>query len=319
MLNIVNYKIIIFISVAILIGTAAILSWYYVVDSRAANPLDRELVIEVASKHFREAQDLILRGADVNHVLEHDPEQIDDDIRCIGWTPLHLATFWGEVDLVQFILENGGKPNSKIEKMLVAPLHTAITLTPNREGVSEDTIVKMVNLLLKYHANPNSKNRAGETPLDLAIKGGYLDVVKTLVENGARINAQYIGKSNPLFLAVKENRIEIVEYLLRKNVGVNVKNSDGDSALIHAIKMKYLECVTLLLNNKADVNIQNGIGQTPLHVAVLMNNMDYVQMLIARGADTNATDYSGMTPLLNARALKLDLITSLLINSGATK
>ncbi|WP_353289446.1 ankyrin repeat domain-containing protein [Wolbachia endosymbiont (group A) of Paraperithous gnathaulax] len=41
----------------------------------------------------------------------------------------------------------------------------------------------MVECLIKKGANPNVKNYRGTTPLHAAAKGGYLDIVKYLVEN----------------------------------------------------------------------------------------------------------------------------------------
>ena len=47
----------------------------------------------------------------------------------------------------------------------------------------------------------------------LACAGGFLDVVKILLDNGANIN---LGQSTPLMEASQEGHIELVPYLIEK-------------------------------------------------------------------------------------------------------
>ena len=48
--------------------------------------------------------------------------------------------------------------------------------------------MQIVEILLNSNCNPNIKNNEKETPLHLATKKGYIDIIKKLIEKGALIN-----------------------------------------------------------------------------------------------------------------------------------
>ena len=56
-----------------------------------------------------------------------------------------------------------------------------ITITPERHTFSNDTHVSMLNVLLKLGADPNLKNKIGDTPLHIAADHGDVNAVRTLV------------------------------------------------------------------------------------------------------------------------------------------
>jgi len=71
-------------------------------------------------------------------------------------------------------------------------------------------------------ANPNTRDKNGNTPLHLAAEHGFLDVARLLLEHGADVNA--IGKSGwtPLHVAAVNGRMAIVRLLLEHGADVDV-------------------------------------------------------------------------------------------------
>ena len=69
--------------------------------------------------------------------------------------------------------------------------------------------------LLKHGANVNyDRVIGGGTPLGRACNGGYIDVVKVLLQYGADINCTMNGKT-ALEIATRKGHTEIVELLSR--------------------------------------------------------------------------------------------------------
>ena len=54
-----------------------------------------------------------------------------------------------------------------------------------------------------------------ETPLHIAAKHGHLDIVKLLLQNGAKVNARDETLQSPLFLAARYNHHLVVEELIK--------------------------------------------------------------------------------------------------------
>lgn len=90
-----------------------------------------------------------------------------------------------------------------------------------------------------------------EEPLRLAVKNGYLDVVKDLVFYGADI---HINDEEPLRLAVENGHLDIVENIVSKGADIHVNNEEP---LRRAIYKCYFEIAKYLHSKGADVNHLN--------------------------------------------------------------
>jgi ankyrin repeat protein len=98
-----------------------------------------------------------------------------------GWTPLHLASFFGRKDVASVLLAHGADVNARSRSTRFAkentPLHAAAA---NRQ-------VALAELLLAHGADVNARDGSGYTPLALAASGKNDLLVVILLEKGALV------------------------------------------------------------------------------------------------------------------------------------
>lgn len=98
-----------------------------------------------------------------------------------GWTPLHLASFFGRKEVAGVLLAHGADVNARSRSTRFArentPLHAAAA---NKQ-------VALVELLLAHGADVNAKDGSGYTPLALAANGKNDLLVVILLEKGAQV------------------------------------------------------------------------------------------------------------------------------------
>lgn len=85
-----------------------------------------------------------------------------------GWTPLHLAAFFGNLDAARVLLDAGADVHAVSRNGLAnTPLHAA-TAGKHRE---------IALLLIEKGANPRAVDAGGYTPLEIARQNGLTEVV----------------------------------------------------------------------------------------------------------------------------------------------
>ncbi len=128
-----------------------------------------------------------------------------------GFQPLGLASFFGHIALVEWLLEVGAVVNSPSRNpMRVMPLHSAVA---NRR-------TEIVKLLLDHGADVNATQADDFTPLHEAAQNGMPEVTQWLIERGAQINPRLSSNGKtPLALAI-EHKHEAAANLLRQHGAV---------------------------------------------------------------------------------------------------
>lgn len=93
-----------------------------------------------------------------------------------GFTPLHLAAYFGHRNAAALLLDRGADAQAvATNPTRVAPLHSAVA-----SGRCD-----VVALLLTRGADANPRQQGGHTPLHAAVKRGDLELVGLLLDHGA--------------------------------------------------------------------------------------------------------------------------------------
>ena len=124
-----------------------------------------------------------------------------------------------------------------------------------------------VELLLKHGADPALKID-GNAPLELAltVTGQERQVMKALLDHGADPKLANRAGDTPLHLAVRY-KINAIDLLLDHGVNPNVANNDGDTRLHVAVKHNSGAMDLLLGCPDIDPSITNRQDETPVDLA----------------------------------------------------
>lgn len=159
------------------------------------------------------------------------------------------------------------------------------------EAVMEGNL-KQVKSLIEQGANVNAKSKelGGITALMSASGAGNLEMVKYLISKGADVNAEskweVMGFSTALMWALMGEHLEVATYLISK--GADIKNNTFP--LIWASMEGKLEIVKYLVSKGADINAESKElgGITALMATLINKHWEVAKYLVSKGANVNA-------------------------------
>src|SRR5262245_8203938 len=123
-----------------------------------------------------------------------------------GWTPLHLAAFFGHARIAELLLAHDADVAARSRNNNGnTPLHAA--LAGNHKMVA--------GLLIGRGGDVNATDAAGWRPLHLAAANNNLDAIKALVAQGADVGAGNGEGRTALSLAQESNHRETAAFLRR--------------------------------------------------------------------------------------------------------
>lgn len=192
-----------------------------------------------------------------------DIESVDPTF---GTTPLGSAAMAGKTEVMRVLIDAGADVHgSNLER---SPMIAA----------AFGRWVEPVRLLLDAGADPNARSKHGAVSLYPAIRNQAFEVIKLLVERGARID-------------------------------------EGDGALAtaqvdstdHSADREFFD---QLINLGAQVDARTPDGWTALMSAARCGHEGNVRYFLARGADANLTDKEGRTALALAQAARQQQLAS---------
>ncbi|XP_006625076.1 ankyrin repeat domain-containing protein 50 isoform X3 [Apis dorsata] len=251
-----------------------------------------------------------------------------DSSECILWPRQ-------EVKLLKLLIDAGAKPSEKIveddaNKDAVSSSQVSQDVSPMDESPSEpltellgesgdinqaDSCGRTVLHTLAADGNasllelalatcPQAKleatDRHGQTPLNLAARHGYADVVRVLLAAGACADHADCDGWTALRAAAWGGHTQVVTILLERGAAVDHQDKDGMTPLLVAAFEGHRDVCELLLEYEADVD--HCAGRTPLWAAASMGHGSVVALLLFWGCYVDSIDNEGRTVLSVAAA-----------------
>jgi len=216
----------------------------------------------------------------------------DEHDICPWFSGLHCASFFGIVEVVATLIEEGSSDINGEGYLGCTPLSWAAY-----NGHEE--VVKI--LLGREEVNPDKPDNSGKTPLSYAAQSGHEGVVKILLEreevNPDKLN--YSGET-PLSYAARNGHEGVVKILLgREEVNPDNPYNSGKTPLSDAAQSGHEGVVKILLEREeVDPDKPNDWGWTPLSYAAQTGHEGVVKILLERGGvNPDKRNYWGETPL----------------------
>jgi ankyrin repeat protein len=121
-----------------------------------------------------------------------------------GWTPLHLAAFFGKPEIAEILLANGADVHARsTNAMQNTPLHAAV-------AGKKSTVA---SILIGHSADVNARQHGGWTALHAAAQSDDFELAMLLISQGADVKARADNHQSPLDLALTKGHAAIVQLL----------------------------------------------------------------------------------------------------------
>ncbi|XP_067010313.2 ankyrin-3 [Anabrus simplex] len=244
--------------------------------------------------------------------------------------PLHLAAAKNDVEAIELLLRHNASINFKdcnSKSALSVALDNGYLdavriflqwnakVTPSErlilkkekiigENVSEqnrDYLVlsrdKIESMTFERLEDVNRRTASGETLLHEAVRKGFVNCVRVLLDTGADVRVPDRRNLTPLHKAAEYGFTDVLLVLLEAGGDVNCRTHCGVTPLHLAAQYGHVECVSFLLDQGVDVMTRDDNCVTALHLAVTSYSLDTIRLLKKRGACVFAQSSFGYSPL----------------------
>lgn len=204
-----------------------------------------------------------------------------------GYTPLHLASFYGQYQLVILYLSHNCETSVKDYVHNKEP----IEYSKNR------CIMKAISGL------NNAIQQNDRKKFEFLLNSGFSieENVNTKLSKPIQSALNSKEREDEDFEDPETRKQELfLNVILKCGADINSTDSDGWTSLHHSCKSGIVEHVLVLLKNLANFNIFSNHGYYPIHIAALHNNYEIIEILHKEGADLNVRDNDRCTPLMLA-------------------
>ncbi|MBU0467988.1 MAG: ankyrin repeat domain-containing protein [Candidatus Omnitrophica bacterium] len=209
------------------------------------------------------------------------------------------------MDAAEVLIRSGADVNVKGLQLVIHGISVNWQWTPLMTGVYKGDL-NIVKLLIQKGAKVNEKGwsrlpEESETAADIAAYSGNLEILKYLMKKQGKLS------KSAIFLSARSGCKEVVEYLLANGADINGPGPyQSKTLLMEASWWGQVDIVKMLIEQGAEVNLINENGYTALSEAISNANEDFldqfeiVKILVENGADIHLTGMFKMTPLMLA-------------------
>ncbi|MDR3792437.1 MAG: ankyrin repeat domain-containing protein [Terracidiphilus sp.] len=141
---------------------------------------------------------------------------------------------------------------------------------------------------------------AKRSPLVQAAANGHGDVVRLLLDRGAKMQPGGAGTEAAITAAVAGRHMDVVRLLLDRGAEIEARNGSYSTPLLEAAGGSEIEMVRLLIARGAQVNVRNKYKETPLIAAAYAGDAEIARLLLERGAAIEDRARFGETALQTA-------------------
>lgn len=259
------------------------------------------MIAAAGNGHVHVLRCLVENGADVNGT--------SDD----GFTALMIASYFGQLDAVNFLIKHGTGIHHK-DNLGYTALHHAVT---HDLGSSE-----LLSCLIKNGANVNARANDNRTPLMIASENNHLNAAIFLTDHGANVDLQDREGYTSLHYAAGNisDSCDVLDFLITNGADVNAFTNDKFTPLIIASNCNNLNVVNSLIQHGANIHLEDRYGQTALHYSITVVDHDSVTVLrslIKNGADVNALTNDKCSPLMMSSFNGSVNVVTILVENGA--
>lgn len=132
----------------------------------------------------------------------------------------------------------------------------------------------------------NAQDSQGYTALMRAARVNFIQVVKILLDRpGIDLDIGCDTNETALIISSELGRVEVVRMLLEKGAKVDLQCTRGTTALQMAVKNGHESCVKLLLNAGANPNMKNQRNKSPVGIACERGLPSVIEHLVQSGGD----------------------------------
>jgi ankyrin repeat protein len=268
-------------------------------------------LMAIAAQGKIEAQTLVLDELK----KKKSPEELNEHINMLsfsGGSSVMFAAAGGHVECAKQLMELGADIKD---------------IARSREGYVE----KLQKMIEEGQVQEDDPHVDGVTALHVAAQGGYVEMVKLLLEAGADVAHKDDSERTPLVLAVQGNFGDVANILVAGGSDPNTPyvDADGEShnLLFDAIMVENEEFALLLIEKGADIYQTDEKQVSTLLQASHRGLTEVVKALLVKHATSGKTGLvddaseDGITPLIaassegNAESIKLLLEAKVDVNS----
>lgn len=251
--------------------------------------------------HYAAARGLL---GEVTWIANNFRALIDQTNNVLEVSPLMVAAANGQEEIIKYLLAQGAAVNKRDKNGENALIYA---IKNNYPGAAK--------ILFIHHPDMQSDPKYQRTPLLWAVFAGDLEMLKFLLEKGAKLSDRDLDGNTPILCAAIGGQVEIIYYLMdAHHMTLTECNNFGMTALLCAAASGKHLTVDWLLRHGSSIAEKDAEGNNAVCIAIKNNRLAIVELLKARGAAfANCNKYGDNTFIYSARVGKLDILRELFI------